>query len=295
MGSGCLWCAVAGLRRAVPSAHQTEPARVPVLRRALVMLITRLAHPAARIAWLRRKDRDGAVSSARMLAPDAWPCCLAVGGDDEDDDDVSMAGLRLATGAAGLTLALLAVVIGGPPFAVLIGVAPPIGVALPDADLTRVVYGAHRRLSAALPDALDLMAAALIAGHDLDRAVNLAAAHSTQPLSRVLSRVSAQVAIGQSPVAAIEEVGRCTGEPALAAVAAMIARNRTLGLPIAPALRAVADEARSRAHIAVADRAARAGPLAAVVTAGIIAPACVVFLVVTVLGGLTQRGAILGL
>jgi hypothetical protein len=43
------------------------------------------------------------------------------------------------------------------------------------------------------------------------------------------------------------------------------------------------------------DRAARAGLLAAVVTAGIIAPACVVFLVVAVLGGLTQRGAILGL
>jgi hypothetical protein len=42
-------------------------------------------------------------------------------------------------------------------------------------------------------------------------------------------------------------------------------------------------------------RAARAGPLAAILTAGVIAPACVVFLVVVVLGGLTERGAILGL
>jgi Flp pilus assembly protein TadB len=296
VGCGCLWHALVNVRRK-PGRH--EPG-VLFRMRGIVVVVARLSRPASRVAWLRREDRDAAVDAAFALIPDAWPCRLASidvtpGQAKPSLDETHVAGLRLASGIAVLVVAVCALLVAGPAPGIVVGILLPLGLVLPDAVMARRVRAARRRLTVSLPDALDLIAAALRAGHDLDGAIALASTHSAPPLGRVLTDVSARVAIGQSIVAALQEVAGRTGEPTIASVAALIARHRALGIPVAPSLNTVADEARSRAHIAIAERAARAGPLAAILTAGVIAPACVVFLVVVVLGGLTERGAILGL
>ena len=61
-------------------------------------------------------------------------------------------------------------------------------------------------------------------------------------------------------------------------------------LRLAPAIVAISDGARAKARTALLDRSGRSGPLATVVVAVLIAPACVAALVIALAGGFLSGG-----
>jgi Flp pilus assembly protein TadB len=146
--------------------------------------------------------------------------------------------------------------------------------------------------AAALPLALELVAAVLRAGLPVDRALAVAAGCAHPSLAPLLTRASAA---GGSVASALSEAAEASGVEGLATVAALIDRRQRLGLPLAPQLLAVADTARARVRAETLARAARRGPLASLITATVVAPACALGLLCVVLAGLLTDGRLLGL
>lgn len=148
--------------------------------------------------------------------------------------------------------------------------------------------------AAATPLALELVAAGLRAGLPLDRALGVAGGATDPALERLLRQALSGAAAGASTAGALAIAAEEGGVDVLAGVAALAARRRRLGLPLAPQLLAVADGARARHRAETLARAARRGPLAGLVTAVVVAPACALGLLTLVLAGLVSGGHLLG-
>jgi Flp pilus assembly protein TadB len=151
-----------------------------------------------------------------------------------------------------------------------------------------------RAATAALPIALELVAATLRAGAPLDRGLALAGGCTDPALARLLVQVRTEAATGRPVASALVEVAARSGVEALATVAGLVERRQRLGLPLAPPLVAIASALRAQARAECLARAARRGPLASVVTATVVAPACALALLCAVLAGLLRGGHLLG-
>ncbi len=157
--------------------------------------------------------------------------------------------------------------------------------------------GAARRAAAATaaaPLALELAAAGLRAGLPLDRALAIAAGATDPALERLLRRALSDAAAGASTAGALARAAADGGVEVLAGAAALAVRRQRLGLPLAPQLLAIAAGARARHRAETLTRAARRGPLAGLVTATVVAPACALALLTLVLAGLWSGGQLLG-
>jgi tight adherence protein C len=123
-----------------------------------------------------------------------------------------------------------------------------------------------------LPDALELLAAAIDGGAPVERALAAVAGHVGVPLSTELRR--AAEGTGETRPGAM-----LAREPALRALGALVSSSEELGVPLASALRGLAAQERDRRRREVRMRAAAAGPRMTLVVAGLLAPAALLLVV----------------
>ncbi len=180
---------------------------------------------------------------------------------------------KLATAVCGGLAALLAVPAAPGRTAVVVAVALPVaGFFAPDALLEREARRRRRRLLAALPDALDLLAVSAGSGRGPAAGLEQLAQAGIGPLAEELRITSAELSCGASLGAALQALrGRVPGSE-LATLVASIERSRRFGSPLADQLQRQATALRRDSRRAVEERAARAAPKIQLIVALILVP-----------------------
>lgn len=157
--------------------------------------------------------------------------------------------------------------------ALLVALALPVaGFFIPDALLERAARRRQRRLVAALPDALDLLAVSAGAGRGATSGLEQLARAGEGPLADELAVLAAEVSCGRPLSAALAALRSRVPGPELAALVAAIERSRRLGSPLAEQLRRQAAALRRDARRATEERAARAAPKIQLVVALVLVP-----------------------
>jgi pilus assembly protein TadC len=162
------------------------------------------------------------------------------------------------------------------------GAASVAGVAaagLPYLRLRDRAEARRRRLRADLPDALDLLAAAVQAGLGLDPALRrVAAALPAGPLAMELGKCLDELSLGRPRREAFAGLEARAGVRELGSVLRALLRSEARGVPLAPVLQAQSEQLRRLRSLAVQKRAAEAPIRMLLPLIGFILP--VVFLVV---------------
>jgi Flp pilus assembly protein TadB len=246
-------------------------------------------------SWARRSGDPRLVTRAQLLAPGAAGVRLVTAAARGRGLERGLAAARVLGVAGAALVCLLAAVAGGGPVALVAAVpACWAAAALPGHLLAGAIRRGVSAAEASLPLALELVTAALAAGIPLDRALALIAGCVDPALAAVLTR-AASVAVGTGlPGRGLAEVAERAGVEELVSLAALLDRRLRLGLPLTAPLLAVAASLRARVRATALTRAARRGPLAGLVTATIVAPACALGLLTQVLAGLLTDGRLLG-
>jgi len=180
---------------------------------------------------------------------------------------------KLACAAAGALAALAAAPAAPGRIAWLVAAAlPAAGFLAPDALAERAARLRRRRLIAALPDALDLLAIGAAAGRGPVAGFAEVAAAGSGPLADELRAVVAEVECGRPLAEALAGLrGRVPGSE-VATLCASIERSRRLGSPLADQLRRQAASLRRDQRRATEEHAARAAPKIQLVVALILVP-----------------------
>jgi len=180
---------------------------------------------------------------------------------------------KLACAAAGAAVALLAAPAAPGRTAWLVALAmPAAGFVTPDALRERRARQRHRRLVAALPDALDLLAIGSAAGRSPAAGFAEIAAAGSGPLAEELRIAVAELECGQPLPAALTALRERVPGNEIATLCASIERSRRLGSPLADQLRRQAAGLRRDQRRAVEERAARAAPKIQLVVALVLVP-----------------------
>jgi tight adherence protein C len=191
--------------------------------------------------------------------------------------------LKAAGAAAGLLLALpLATALPGRLGIVLALSAPAGGFRAPDVALARRARARAARVSSELADVLDLLRVAVEAGLPAGRALAEVGRRCPGLLGAELGAAAARMQLGATRSAALAVLLERCPVDGVAALVAAIARSDRHGAPLAPALEALAAEARAEQARRVRDAAARAAPKIQLVVALVLVPA-VMLLVAAVL------------
>jgi tight adherence protein C len=182
----------------------------------------------------------------------------------------------LATKLAGATCGGIAALAAAPAApgrtSLLVAFGLPVaGFFVPDALLEREARRRRRRLLAALPDALDLLAVNATAGRDA--AAGFAQlAGGEGPLGEEMRVAVAELSCGTPLGAVLRSLRQRVPGPELATLATTIERSRRLGSPLAEQLRRQALALRRDGRRAVEERAARAAPKIQLVVALVLVP-----------------------
>lgn len=180
---------------------------------------------------------------------------------------------KLATAVAGGLAGLLAAPAAPGRTAVLVVIAIPVaGFFAPDALLERQARRRRRRLLAALPDALDLLAVSAGSGRGPAAGLEQLGRAGRGPLAEEMRITSAEISCGTSLGTALRSLrGRVSGSE-MATLVAAIERSRRFGSPLADQLRRQAGALRRDSRRAVEERAARAAPKIQLVVALVLVP-----------------------
>jgi tight adherence protein C len=191
--------------------------------------------------------------------------------------------LEGAGALAGLLLALpLAAAVPGRLGIVLLLCVPAAGFLAPDLALARRARARATRAGEELADVLDLLRVAVEAGLPVGRALAEVGRRCRGLLAAEIGAAAVRMQLGATrPEALATLVARCPVD-GVAALAAAIERADRHGAPLAPALRALAAEARAEQARRLRDGAARAAPKIQLVVALVLVPA-VMLLVAAVL------------
>jgi tight adherence protein C len=154
---------------------------------------------------------------------------------------------------------------------VLVGL-PVAGFFLPDALRERRARQRHRRLVAALPDALDLLAVSAGSGRGPAAGIEQLARAGEGPLAEELRLTVAELSCGVPLGAALSSLRTRVPGSELATLVAAIERSRKFGSPLADQLRRQATALRRDSRRAVEERAARAAPKIQLVVALVLVP-----------------------
>ncbi len=180
---------------------------------------------------------------------------------------------KLAGAIVGGVVALAAAPAAPGRMSLLVAVAmPAAGFVAPDALLERAARHRHRRLLAALPDALDLLAIGSAAGRGPAAGFGEIACEGSGPLADELRVAVAELECGRplaDTLAALRE--RIPGSE-IATLCASIERSRRLGSPLADQLRRQAAALRRDQRRALEEHAARAAPKIQLVVALVLVP-----------------------
>jgi tight adherence protein C len=180
---------------------------------------------------------------------------------------------KLAGIAAGGLAALLAAPAAPGRTSLLVAIAmPAAGFFVPDALLEREARRRQRRLLAALPDALDLLAVSAGSGRGPAAGLEQLARAGEGPLAEELRLTAAELSCGISLGAALASLRSRVPGSELATLVAAIERSRRFGSPLAEQLRRQAGALRRDSRRAVEERAARAAPKIQLVVALVLVP-----------------------
>lgn len=213
---------------------------------------TRSAGAALRLGLPERLRRSGLQARLPLGAVLAAKLATAVCG--------GLAALAAAPAAPGRTAALVAVAL------------PAAGFLVPDALLEREARRRQRRLVAALPDALDLLAVGAGSGRGPAAGLEQLARAGEGPLAEELRVLVAEVGCGAPLSAALAALRARVPGSELATLVASIERSRRFGSPLAEQLRRQASALRRDSRRAVEERAARAAPKIQLVVALVLVP-----------------------
>ncbi len=241
---------------------------------AMTVLLARVARRAGRRAPARDLD-------ARIAAAGA-PLGLGAG------DIVTLKGAG-AVGALLLAFTLHGLLPGR--LGLLLPVAAPAaGYLAPDLLLARRARARERRIAGEIADVLDLLRVAIGAGLPIGRAIGEVGRRMRGVLAGELAAASVRLQLGarRSDVLA-QLVARCPGA-GVATLSAAIARSDRHGAPLAPALTALAAEARAEESRRLRDAAARAAPKIQLVVALVLVPAVMLLVGAVLVHGLTGSG-----
>jgi tight adherence protein C len=157
--------------------------------------------------------------------------------------------------------------------ALLVTVAAPIaGFFAPDVMLERRARRRHRRLVAALPDALDLLAVSAGSGRGPAAGFEQLGRAGEGPLAEEMRLLVAELSCGVPLSAALASLRSRVPGSELATLVAAIERSRRFGSPLAEQLRRQSTSLRRDSRRAVEERAARAAPKIQLVVALILVP-----------------------
>ncbi|HMI81978.1 MAG TPA: type II secretion system F family protein, partial [Solirubrobacterales bacterium] len=157
--------------------------------------------------------------------------------------------------------------------ALLVFVAFPLaGFFGPDALLERRRRLRQRRLLAALPDALDLLAVSAGSGRGPAAGIEQLARAGEGPLAEEMRLTMAELSCGVPLSAALASLRRRVPGSELATLVAAIERSRRFGSPLAEQLRRQSVALRRDSRRAVEERAARAAPKIQLVVALVLVP-----------------------
>jgi tight adherence protein C len=188
---------------------------------------------------------------------------------------VSRAGLsrRLACAAVAGLLALLAAPAAPGRLSWLVALGlPAAGFLLPDALRAREARRRRRRLIAALPDALDLLAVGAASGRGPTAGFAEIAETGAGPLAEELRITVAEVECGRPLSEALGSLRVRVPGSEIAALCSTIERSRRLGSPLADQLRRQSSALRRDQRRAVEEHAARAAPKIQLVVALVLVP-----------------------
>lgn len=136
----------------------------------------------------------------------------------------------------------------------------------------RRAEGRSRALRAALPDALDLLAAALDGGAAPAVALPLVCAYMPEPFSGLVAEAASDAGEGMGAAVA-------AADPALRPLGALLRQSEELGVPIADALRLLAADTRALLRVELRERAAAAAPRMMLVVGSLLAPAALLIVI----------------
>jgi tight adherence protein C len=180
---------------------------------------------------------------------------------------------KLAGSACGALAALAAAPAAPGRTSLLVAIAmPAAGFLMPDALLEREARQRQRRLLAALPDALDLLAVSTGSGRGPAAGLEQLARAGEGPLAEELRLTVAELSSGVPLGAALRSLRDRVPGSELATLVASIERSRRFGSPLADQLRRQAAALRRDGRRAVEDRAARAAPKIQLVVALVLVP-----------------------
>ena len=180
---------------------------------------------------------------------------------------------KLAGALLGLLVGLVAAPVapGRTSILVLVGL-PAAGFFVPDAVLARRARLRQRRLIAALPDALDLLAVSAGSGRGPAAGIEQLARAGEGPLAEEMRLTLAELSCGVPIGAALESLRSRVPGSELARLVAAIERSRRFGSPLADQLRRQAASLRTASHRTVEEHAARAAPKIQLVVALVLVP-----------------------
>ena len=180
---------------------------------------------------------------------------------------------RLAGVAVGIVAAFLAAPAAPGRIGLLVALGLPLAGALaPDAIAARRARRRHRRLVAALPDALDLLAVGATSGRSVATGFAEIARGADGPLAEELRMAVATISCGEPLSEALRSLRERVPGSEIATLCASIERSRSLGSPLADQLRRQSSALRRDQRRAVEERAARAAPKIQLVVALVLVP-----------------------
>jgi tight adherence protein C len=233
-------------------------------------LSTRSARAALRLGLPERLRRSGLEARLTLSSVLLAKLAGAAGG--------GLLAIAAAPAAPGKTVLLVAIGI------------PAAGFFAPDALLERRARLRRRRLLAALPDALDLLAVGAGSGRGPAAGLAQIASSGEGPLAEELRLTVAELSCGVPLSAALRSLrARVPGSESAAMVAA-IERSRRFGSPLADQLRRQAGALRRDSRRTVEERAARAAPKIQLVVALVLVPSVLLMIAA---GLIANAGALL--
>lgn len=153
------------------------------------------------------------------------------------------------------------------------------GFLLPDLSLERAARRRHRRMVAALPDALDLLAVSVASGRTVASGLTELGEASRGPLSREFALTGRDMAWGAAQQAALDQLRLRVGGKEIASFCATLERSRKLGSPLADQLRRHASTLRQDQRRLIEEQAARAAPKIQLVIALVLVPSVLLLMV----------------
>jgi pilus assembly protein TadC len=195
--------------------------------------------------------------------------------------DVGAFRVGAATAFGGVAVLAGIVIEGGVGALVAVSLAG-FGLAYPDLWLRAAAARRRELIERRAPLVLDLVAATVAAGIDLDAALRGATQASRGPLREELELVQANIGFGRPRRDELRDAAARADSPSLAALAMAVSLSDRLGVPLAETLESQARRTRADRGRAVQERAAAAGPRVLVVVVFVLVPAALTPLLVAV-------------